>query len=462
MHKVIYFAIAICCAATAFYWHKHSTPTFTLDDVEMTQAPLDIMAVDEGLPEKVWCVKTNSNMVYARLVFLGEGQRSFSQKPGLLDLLLAVLPEGAGARDGVELKRFLSDRSIGISFSASRDNIVVDVSCLKKHFNSAIGVLCDMLSSARLPEHKIDSSRQEMILATQQSLSYPEAVAQESLNNLLYASDHPYHQSSKGLLSALPKYTRSDLQSVYGCIFSKDHLRVTFVSSLDNTEITQALGQIKKAVAQKKTLPIADAKQSVFPPAAIKFVELDNPQSSICFAFPGVVGSSTDVFSASLASDVLGGISFVSRLFFQVRGKLGLAYHISTQTDFDNDLFSCVAGIAGTRPENAEKVIDAIKTECKKLCSDGVSEEELRLAKIRTFSKFSFTSGSNILNFVSLLRRRGVDVGDVNSYLSNFAKVSVSDVNSMVRKLFSPDRMVLVACGTPTQKNTNAENGRTK
>ena len=60
-------------------------------------------------------------------------------------------------------------------------------------------------------------------------------------------------------------------------------------------------------------------------------VDLDVPQAVVKFGGRGIARSDPDFMAAYIVNHILGGGSFSSRLYREVREKRGLAYGVNTQ-----------------------------------------------------------------------------------------------------------------------------------
>ena len=75
----------------------------------------------------------------------------------------------------------------------------------------------------------------------------------------------------------------------------------------------------------------------------------DQPQTTIQMAYPGVARNDPEFFAVYLMNHILGGGTFTSRLFDEVREKRGLVYNVDSGIgeqrpfecvgDFDGDAF---------------------------------------------------------------------------------------------------------------------------
>ena len=77
---------------------------------------------------------------------------------------------------------------------------------------------------------------------------------------------------------------------------------------------------------------------------------------------------------------ILGGGSFTSRLFEEVRDKRGLAYSVNSML-INNDHSNGLVIATATRSDRAAETLQVIRDEVKRILADGVTEEELAAAK---------------------------------------------------------------------------------
>ncbi len=101
-------------------------------------------------------------------------------------------------------------------------------------------------------------------------------------------------------------------------------------------------------------------------------------QAHICLAVPGVPIDHPDRSALDLLSVLLGeGMS--SRLFLELRERLGLCYDIHTYTSHYQDTGS-LAVYAAVDPKNATKALQALMPELRGM-REGVPDDELARAK---------------------------------------------------------------------------------
>lgn len=445
---------------TCFYIYKnwetyHDKLSFEIKDIKYSQVKLDTKEIKTNFQQPVWHVKTKTPVVSFNISFRNEGNRAFQDKQGILDLLVSVLREGAGTRDASEFKKVLNDNSISLSINNSDDDIYVCVSCLKKYFGSATELVSDVLSKAHLKKEKIEKAKQELVTYTNQMKFSPAFVANEKLRNILYKKGHPYYFSSDEFLNIIGKYIKKDLDDVYAKLFNPEDAEITIAGDLTEEEIQKFAEKLFSCIS-KKNFKFAKAEQETNLSERNKefHVELENPQSTIYFALPGISRNAKEKFAFRFANIAFGTSGFNSRLLKNVRDANGLVYRINARVS-DSDLQSCIIGQADTRPENVQKVVARIKDECKKFFEDGISNEELELFKTYIFANNVLSTTEEVLGFVQTCRSDNMKVDEINDRLSHFYDLTTEDVNKAIRQVYDPENLVIVDCGKSVKTESN-------
>src|SRR5262249_31220401 len=119
-------------------------------------------------------------------------------------------------------------------------------------------------------------------------------------------------------------------------------------------------------------------------------IQLDVPQAVVNFGGPGISRNDPDFMAAYIVNHILGGGSFSSRLYREVREKRGLAYGISDSLVWLNSS-ALLIGSTATRADATGKTIEIIEHEIRRLAEEGPTEEELTKAK--TYLKGSYVLG---------------------------------------------------------------------
>jgi len=118
---------------------------------------LNIQEVKSESGIQAWLVEDKSlPIISLQFSFLGAGSINEPlDKQGLARLLSNTLDEGAGELDSQAFQKALSDHSISLSFSGSRDNFGGRVKTLSRYQDKAFNLLATALNNPRFDARNI-------------------------------------------------------------------------------------------------------------------------------------------------------------------------------------------------------------------------------------------------------------------------------------------------------------------
>jgi predicted Zn-dependent peptidase len=206
--------------------------------------------------------------------------------------------------------------------------------------------------------------------------------------------------------------------------------------------ITEALGSWKDDVMASWT-PAKDSENS---PRVIT-ERRKTEQAHLCLSVEGIPHNHPDRFTLDLLNLILGeGMS--SRLFLEIREKLGLAYDVHSHISHYHDSGS-VSVCAGVDPKQIERVIEAILIELAKLKDEVVSETEIvkakELGKGRLMLRMEDTR--SVAGWIGGQDLLTGNIRTVDEVVSLLDAVSAADLQRVARDIFREEklRLALVA-----------------
>ncbi|MEK7503072.1 MAG: insulinase family protein, partial [Patescibacteria group bacterium] len=179
----------------------------------------------------------------------------------------------------------------------------------------------------------------------------------------------------------------------------------------------------------------------------VKFKKKDADQTHVRIAVRAYDFYDELRFPLMILQTILGGNSS-SRLWTEIREKLGLTYYVSASAEQYTDTGYMVAGAGvphGTLPKVVKKIVQIFKD----IKTKGVTDAELKLAK-------EFIAGSMPLAFESTdevatyLASQELFYGKVmlpEEILSKVEKVTRSEVNAVAKDIFKPSKINMAAIG---------------
>jgi zinc protease len=179
-------------------------------------------------------------------------------------------------------------------------------------------------------------------------------------------------------------------------------------------------------------------------------VELDVPQSVLLVGGVGIPRDDPDFVPAFIVNHVLGGGSFSSRLYREVREVRGLAYSVfSALIPLDHTALF-MTGTA-TRADRTGQTLEVVQSEIRRLAESGPTEEELANAK-------SFLTGSYALRFdtsgkiaaqLVLIQLDDLGIDYIDKRNGMVQAVTINEVKRVARRMLDANMLVTVV-GKPS------------
>jgi zinc protease len=439
-------ALLALAAATALL--ALATPAAQAMKIERVVTPGGIEA---------WLVRDAAVPVIAvEFAMPGSAEQDPMDKPGVANMVASLIDEGAGPLDSSAFHDRLERKAIELSFRAGRDFFRGTLRTLTENRDEAFDYLRLSLNEPRFDAADVDRIRAQIVSRLQRETTNPTDMASRNWWATAFPG-HPYGQPVNGTVESLPRITADDLRAYTRKVLARDGLKIAVVGDIDAataaTLIDRTFGTLS-AKAELKPVP------SITPQGLGRrnVIKLDVPQAVVNFGAPGVARSDPDFMAAYIINHILGGGSFSSRLYHEVREKRGLAYGISDSLIWLNHT-SLLLGSTATRADATGQTIEIIEQEIRRLAAEGPTEEEF--AKAKTYLKGSFALGLDTSNRIAAqlvqmqLDNLGIDYIERRSSLID--SVTLADAKRVAKRLLDNGWLVTVV-GRP-EGVTSSEGG---
>ncbi len=273
-------------------------------------------------------------------------------KLGLASMTAAMLDEGAGSLNALQIAEQAEILGANISANASLDSSTVSLSALNANLDASLDLFADILLRPVFPEAQLARVKSNWQDRIAQEESTPSSIALRRLPPILYGSDHPYGIpfTGSGYQATIASIQRDDLQAFHQQHYTVDNATLMVVGAINEVDLKPLLEKhLKTWSSSNNTNKRLDAHSisataSAFSPpsneAIIYLVDKpDSPQSLILGGQLLPATAWPDTYKLDMASKILGG-SFTSRINMNLREDKGWAYGARTIT-FD---------ALGTRP----------------------------------------------------------------------------------------------------------------
>ena len=305
---------------------------------------------------------------------------------------------------------------------------------IAEHLERATALLSDLLLNAKMDEAEFEKERGVILEEIAMCEDTPEDLVYDMLAEA-YFGEHPLARPILGTQAQIASVSREALIA-----FRKKHYRP------DNTVLAVA-GQFDmdqlRALAERFLGSWHAQGETHMPEPATACVsrvirrKKDIEQVHLCLAYPGVPQDDDELYALTVLNNLFGG-GMSSRLFQHIREEMGAAYSVySYPSAYPN--CGTLTIYAGTSPELAQSVADALHVQIRALMDGGVTDEEFAMAKeqLKVSYVLGLESSSSRMSSIGrskLLRGIAVDPAEV---VRKIEAVTKADVERVMRRVFS-------------------------
>lgn len=405
---------------------------------------MDIQEVKSPKGITAWLVEDHSvPIVTIRFVFDGGSTQDPAGKEGLANLMTGLFDEGAGDFDSDAFQVKLDDAGAEMGFDAQRDGTYGSMRMLSEQKDAAFDLLTLAVNKPRFDQAPIDRIRAQILSGIIANERDPNAIAQRKWLRAIYG-EHPYARPDEGTTQSIATITPDDIRAFYKAGFARDGLHVAVVGDIDAATLKGKLDQVFGDLPQKQALaPVADTALKLGQQVEVNY---DLPQTSLQLAFPGVQRNAPDFFAAVLMNEILGGGTFTSRLYDEVREKRGLAYGVDSNL-VDHQHSNALIVTTATRSDRAAETLGIVRDVVKKMVEEGPTEAELEATKkymIGAYAINNLDSSSAIASTLVELQLDKLGIDYMQRRAALIDAVTLDQVKAAAKKLLSAEPAIMI------------------
>lgn len=368
-----------------------------------------------------------------QLVFTNSGYIQDKNLSGLTNITAKMLNEGTKEDGAVGFARKLESKAISLHASSGFETFVIEISSLNEQYIDSLLLLNSLLKDPNINEDSLEKVKTLLISKLQQKENDYDYVAKKQLMKMLF-KDTPLENGSNGDIESISAITLQDVQKRLKNLFNIDNLIIVAGGKINKSDFLIDITKTLKLFNSygKNNLESFTINENTNEEKIIK----DTKQAYIYFGAPFDFSyNNPDNYKAKVASFILGGSGFGSRLMEEIRVKNGLAYsayaHINTQKSH-----SYFSGYLQTKIENEEKAKQLVVKTIKDFIQKGASQEELNAAK-------NFLKGSEPLRVETFSQRlsrsfnlfyKGLEQDYPQKDLQMIENLSLEDLNKFIKQ----------------------------
>ena len=223
-------------------------------------------------------------------------------------------------------------------------------------------------------------------------------------------------------------------------------MNVTVVGEISPEELLPRLSDALAMPAAPPTPPSVPPVSPITADAVVKHARPDAQQAQIYQGWYAPPLGAPEQAALTVMNTILGGAGLSSRLFVELRDRLGLAYSVRSQYAPLRQVGQFLVSI-GTSPENIARAREGFTEQITRLQQEPITLEELSNAKGRLRGTFvlSHETTSQFCLDLAISQINGLGPEYTRQLLERIEGVTIADVQKAAQRIAPPTVTAIVA-----------------
>ena len=328
------------------------------------------------------------------------------------------------------------------------------IKVIDDQLEAAFDLIADMLANSEFDEREMESEQRVIIEELKMTDDSPEDKLSDIFSRAFYPG-HPLGLNIAGTEKNVKTFDRAAAKKYHRKMFRPENIVIVAAGNVKHEKFIDLVSASlfsthgSKSTPTKALKPPRRSKIRPPKPAAPIIVKQkkDLEQAHLLIATPLVSGRDKRRYEADILSQIVGG-GTSSRLWQKIREERGLAYSVGASSIMFNDCGMFMVS-AATSPKQTLEVVDITIAEMRDVAENGVTADELELAKQQTrasvlMSLEDSASRASSLAQSEMLHGRQITLEES---LANVEAVTLEDVRKIAREFFTTEKIAFAALG---------------
>lgn len=393
--------------------------------------------LDNGQTVVVQEVKNNPIVTIDTWIKTGSIDEEDSNN-GVAHFLEHLFFKGTKTHEPGEFDKILETKGAITNAATSKDFTHYYITIPSKDFDLAMDLHGDMILHPLIPRKEMEKERKVVLEEISKDLNSPTKIMQDNLNSMLYTT-HPYKRKVIGRSDVIETITRDQVLSFYNKNYSPSNMVTVIIGDVDANHAIEKTKEAFNAEYKKQTKTIY-TKESPLTKQQKKVEYLDTESGYMVIGFRGTPIDDKDSYALDVLATILGdGRSSVLNQVLKEKKRIAFSVDAGNSTFRDDGIFYISANY---EPTKCKIVQDTIFNEIEKIQKNGVTDDQLKLAKniIERSTYYSRESITNIATEIGYTMALTNDIKFYDTYLDNIKNVSKEDVKKAAEKYLGINR----------------------
>ena len=367
-----------------------------------------------------------------QLVFQNSGYIQDKNKSGLVNLSSKLLNEGTKELGATKFAEKLEENAISLAASNGFETFVIELSNLKEQSKKGIELLTALLKSPNYSQDTLDKLKTIQTGSLKRKENDFDYVSNNQLKSMLF-KETALENPASGTIESISKIELKDIENFITQTVCLENLIIVAGGDYELKEFEKLIKPLLETLNVGKKVELE--KINFNSKKEEKVLIKDTQQAYIYFGSSFNIDSKDEEnYKAKVASFILGGSGFGSRLMEEIRVKRGLAYSAYGSISI-NKSHSYFNGYLQTKNESADEAKKLVAELIEDFVKNGVTNEELSAAK-------NFLTGSEPLRSETLSQRlsraftlyyRGLAPDYSQKELEKIQNLELKDLNEYIK-----------------------------
>lgn len=357
---------------------------------------------------------------------------------------------GTKAKSGDQLDEELENIAASIESSISESYGSVSFSTLKDRTDEVLASFHDVITSPGFREDKLELFKTQARSSISRRNDDAHGISEREFAGLVYGKKTPYGWDDE--YATIDAIKRDDVVRFYTRYYFPANVILAVQGDFSAPEMKAKLEKLFGSwnVQQPPVPAFPPVDTKVAQPGIHLAVKTDVTQTNVVIGHLGGELKDKDYPALEVMSDILGG-GFQSRLFENVRTRLGLAYDVSASWGADYDHPGLFEITSSTKSASTVDTLKAINAQVDRIRSEEVTAAEVQSAKDTVLNGFifNFDTPGKTLNRILTYRYYGYPDDFIFQYQKAIQQVTRADVLRVAKQYLDPAKFVIVAVGNP-------------
>ena len=400
-------------------------------------------------------------------IFIKAGSRDETKLYGIAHFLEHMTFNGTKKRTYNNL--MLEMDSIGCTYNAmtSTEFTLYYISGNPQDIELIIDIIIDLYLNPLYPESDIAKEKKVVLDELNLNKDKTYRVLSEYINQHLYKDvDESLARPIIGYKETINNITRNDILKFRDKNYNGSNCLLCISGNFIKEDAIELIEKIFNAKLKKFNIPDKYNHEYIKHDPIIKDILLVKPElkqhlnitKGVNQTIINIIFNAYDNFNYyndvnNILCDVLSN-GFSSRLFKLLRTKMNVCYTNSSFVRNYRDNGQMYISVA-VNHNVVYKTIEAILDEINNIRENGITEEELNIAKKQNSTSllFQFKEPFEYLMYYGLQLLNNQPLYSISDMLDNISNVTMNDINLVIKNVFNKNNIVVVTMGQYSEKN---------